>query len=61
MNAHFSKDVLRQDLECLANRPKSDDVAEPAGRAACAEAGFENDSTVQHAANLAHLTQQPAA
>ncbi len=66
MNAHFSKDVLRRDLEVLAKVLKADPardngLTDAAGRAIWAEARFETDYTVQRDAHLAHLAQRPAA
>jgi hypothetical protein len=58
MDAHFSKDLLRRDLDSLTNHCAAGGPRDFDGQANCAEARFEVDQTVQHRAHLAHLHQQ---
>jgi hypothetical protein len=55
MVSHFTEEVLRKNLDDLANRQASSSLANTAGRPICAEARFETDHTVQRMAYLAHL------
>jgi hypothetical protein len=57
MDAHFSKEALRRDLESLFDRTSADGLSDLAGRTLWAEVRFESNYTAVDRAYEAHLTR----